>query len=131
MLVIGRLCLVNYTPHLRRIWGLTDGERSQECYSHAHAVVCHAASTTPSAPDHAPVLSPIGRCLNTPLRTIGGAFSHAPHFPTVFETLSVSEAEEKTGKRPVFSFKCSQKSRSTRHLNQAPEHFTQTYIRCK
>lgn len=52
-----------------------------ECFSHAHAVVYHAAFTVPSGPDHAATLPLIGRALHTPLRLIGGDVKPRPSFP--------------------------------------------------
>lgn len=69
----------------------------QECFSHAHAVVYHAASTVPSAPDHAPSLSPSGRRITHLCVRLVEALSHAPRFPHRVWNDEWSEAEDKPG----------------------------------
>ena len=58
-----------------------EGRCNQECFSHAHAVVYHAASTVLSAPDHAPRLSPIGRRVTHLCVPLDEALGHALLFP--------------------------------------------------
>lgn len=60
-------------------------------FQHAHAVVYHAAPTEPSAPDHAPLLPPIGR-----------SQTHLCALLAARLTTDVNEAEEKSGKLADF-----------------------------
>lgn len=68
-------------------------------------VVYHAASTAPSASDHASSLSPVGRRSTHLCVRLGEALGHAPCFPTVFETMNGNEAEGKSGNHRLIGFK--------------------------